>query len=186
RPSRHSGKPVRSATSVTGMPSPSMSVADPPVETIATPASCSPRTRSSRPVLTKTEMSARRTGRRSWVGPGLLTETAMVMAPIAAGVVLVAGCTQAGDAVPCDSPVVVHLRQSSPPMLPAGQRAPVPPQPADEVDEQLALLHLDPLVQRLLGVAVEDLDRALGEDRAGVDSCVDEVRRRPGDLHPMG
>ena len=43
RPSRHSGKPVSSSTLVTGMPSPSISAAEPPVDTSATPASCRPR-----------------------------------------------------------------------------------------------------------------------------------------------
>ena len=51
RPSRHSGKPVSSSTLVTGRPRSAISFADPPVETSSTPASCRPRTRSSRPAL---------------------------------------------------------------------------------------------------------------------------------------
>ena len=41
---------------------------------------------------------------------------------------------------------------------------------------------LDALVQRRLGVAVEDRDRFLGEDRAAVDVLGDEMHGRAGDL----
>ena len=51
RPSRHSGNPVSSSTLVTGTPVPAMTAAVLPVETISTPASCSPRASSSSPVL---------------------------------------------------------------------------------------------------------------------------------------
>ena len=51
RPSRHSWKPVTSETSVTGTPAAAMRETVEPVETMATPASFSPRARSSRPVL---------------------------------------------------------------------------------------------------------------------------------------
>ena len=51
RPPRISGKPVTSSTAVTGMPSSRMRAAVEPVDTISTPASCSPRASSSSPVL---------------------------------------------------------------------------------------------------------------------------------------
>ncbi len=51
RPSRHSGKPVSSSTLVTGTPAAAMRPAVEPVDTIATPASCSAGASSSRPVL---------------------------------------------------------------------------------------------------------------------------------------
>ena len=51
RPSRHSGKPVSSSTGVTGTPASAIRAAVDPVETRATPASCSARASSSRPVL---------------------------------------------------------------------------------------------------------------------------------------
>ena len=51
RPSRHSGKPVRSSTGVTGTPAAAILAAVLPVETISTPAACSPDASSSRPVL---------------------------------------------------------------------------------------------------------------------------------------
>ena len=64
RPSRHSWKPVTSATSVTGTPAAWMVFAVEPVETMSTPASCSPRASSSRPVLSYTEIRARLSGTR--------------------------------------------------------------------------------------------------------------------------
>ena len=51
RPSRHSGKPVSSSTAVTGTPASAIRAAVDPVETISTPAACSPRASSSSPVL---------------------------------------------------------------------------------------------------------------------------------------
>ncbi len=51
RPSRHSGKPVSSSTGVTGTPAAAILAAVLPVETISTPAACSPDARSSSPVL---------------------------------------------------------------------------------------------------------------------------------------
>ena len=51
RPSRHSGKPVSSSTLVTGTPAAAIRAAVLPVETISTPAACSPEARSSSPVL---------------------------------------------------------------------------------------------------------------------------------------
>ena len=51
RPSRHSLNPVTSDTSVTGTPAPAIRFAVDPVETICTPAACSPVANSSRPVL---------------------------------------------------------------------------------------------------------------------------------------
>ena len=51
RPSRHSGKPVSCSTGVTGTPAAAILAAVLPVETISTPAACSPDARSSSPVL---------------------------------------------------------------------------------------------------------------------------------------
>ena len=44
---------------------------------------------------------------------------------------------------------------------------------------------LDALVQRRLVVAVEDVDRSLRDDRAGVDPGVDQEQRRAGHLHAV-
>ena len=64
RPSRHSGNPVTSSTRVTGTPASAIRRAVDPVETISTPAACSPVARSSRPALSNTLTRARRIGRR--------------------------------------------------------------------------------------------------------------------------
>jgi len=55
---------VISSTGVTGSPAVAMTRAVLPVETISTSAACRSRARSSRPVLSYTEMSARRISRR--------------------------------------------------------------------------------------------------------------------------
>src|SRR6185503_17688348 len=65
RPSIISGKPVRSEMSRTSAPAVRNVAAVPPVETISTPCLASPAARSSRPVLSESEISARRTGTRS-------------------------------------------------------------------------------------------------------------------------
>ena len=57
-------------------------------------------------------------------------------------------------------------------------------EPFDHVGIQAALHFLDAFVQGLLGVAVEDGDRLLGEDRPGVDVLGDEVHGRSRHLHP--
>src|SRR3990167_5680971 len=58
RPSSISGKPVCSATSVTGSPASASSFAVPPVDSSLTPSACRPRANSSTPVLSETEISA--------------------------------------------------------------------------------------------------------------------------------
>ena len=50
------------------------------------------------------------------------------------------------------------------------------------VDQHRPLGDLDPLVQRLDVVVVLDRHRRLGHDRAGVDAGVDDEQRRAGDL----
>src|SRR3954470_11939900 len=56
-----SGKPVKSSMPRTSSPAPSSSRAVPPVETISTPSSASPRAKSTSPRLSETDSSARRT-----------------------------------------------------------------------------------------------------------------------------
>ena len=69
RPSMISGKPVKSAIERTAMPASASAPAVPPVETISTPSSASPRAKSTRPVLSETDSSARRT----WTSPGAVS-----------------------------------------------------------------------------------------------------------------
>src|SRR6478609_3540347 len=57
---------------------------------------------------------------------------------------------------------------------------------ADRGGIEAALDLLDALVERVLGVAVEDGHGLLGEDRTGVDREAGDVDRRAGDLHPGG
>ena len=56
--------------------------------------------------------------------------------------------------------------------------------PFDHVGIQAALDLLDALVQGLFGVAVEDRDGLLGEDRPGVDVFGDEVDGAARHRHP--
>src|SRR5437763_5793870 len=64
RPSRNSLIPVTSATSVTGTPATARDCAEPPVEIMVTPCATSARANSTIPLLSLTEISARRIGRR--------------------------------------------------------------------------------------------------------------------------
>jgi hypothetical protein len=54
-----------------------------------------------------------------------------------------------------------------------------------DVDQQLPLGHLDPLVQGVHGVILGYRHRRLGQDDAGVDPGVDQEHRRPADLDPV-
>src|SRR5436305_3506304 len=58
RPSSISGKPVWSATSVTGRPASASSFAVPPVDSSFTPSACSARAKSTTPVLSETDSKA--------------------------------------------------------------------------------------------------------------------------------
>ena len=60
RPSMISGKPVKSSIARTSRPAPWSSRAVPPVETSSTPSSARPRAKSTTPVLSETDTSARR------------------------------------------------------------------------------------------------------------------------------
>ena len=61
RPPRISSWPVKTETSVTSRPASRIALAVPPVESSSTPSSVRPRAKSTTPVLSETEMSARRT-----------------------------------------------------------------------------------------------------------------------------
>src|SRR4051794_27285876 len=61
RPSRISGEPVYSSIARVSMPDAARNLAVPPVETISTPISASPRAKSTTPRLSDTVMSARAT-----------------------------------------------------------------------------------------------------------------------------
>src|SRR5436853_3162969 len=61
RPSRISGKPVYSSIARVSIPAVARNLAVPPVETISTPSSASPRAKSTTPRLSDTVISARAT-----------------------------------------------------------------------------------------------------------------------------
>ena len=69
RPSSISGNPVTSATSRTARPAAASARAVPPVDRSSTPSSARPRARSTSPVLSETERSARRTRAHDSPGP---------------------------------------------------------------------------------------------------------------------
>src|SRR5690625_3591249 len=56
---------------------------------------------------------------------------------------------------------------------------------ADDFDEEAALNNLDALVEGFLRVAVFHPDYALGNNRAGVNSPVDQVHGHARDLHTV-
>ena len=66
RPPSISGTSVSASTGVTERPSSEMYAAVPPLATSSTPSSARPVANRSRPVLSKTEMSARRTAIKGW------------------------------------------------------------------------------------------------------------------------
>ncbi len=68
-----SGKPVSSETSRTAMPASAIAFAVPPVETSSMPKAVSARAKSTRPVLSETDSSARRIDTRS--GAGMFLDT---------------------------------------------------------------------------------------------------------------
>src|SRR5271166_516602 len=63
RPSRNSATPVTSATSVTATPAAARVRAEPPVETMVTPRAANAPANATIPLLSLTEISARRIGR---------------------------------------------------------------------------------------------------------------------------
>src|SRR3954469_11229490 len=68
---------------------------------------------------------------------------------------------------------------------PAVDREALPRDPADRVDQHRPLLGLDPLVQRLDALTVDDRDGRLSHDRPGVDAVVDDEERAAGHLHAV-
>src|SRR5262249_41230241 len=153
RPSRHSGNPVSSSTAVTGTPAAAIRAAVEPVETIATPAACSPRASSSSPVLSYTDTNARPTRLRS-----LITALPPSTRP---------GRCGRARALPGSARALSAERHR-----PLVHRPPGAHHPADHLDEQGALGDLDPLVQGRLVVARLHPDRLLGDHRAGVGAGV--------------
>ena len=81
RPSRISGKPVCSDTSFTGTPASRSALAEPPVDRISTPLAASACANGTRPVLSETEISARRMGTMSVMRGGIALQPQQVQRP---------------------------------------------------------------------------------------------------------
>src|SRR4051812_14032527 len=159
RPSRISGKPVYSSIARMSMPWSRSSRAVPPVETISTPRSASPRAKSTRPRLSETVSSARRT----CTSPGWET-AALPPLVVAMGFLLEENAPSASGIEPHTSP-----RER-----------------ADGLGQEAVLDLMDPFfnggdVARI----ASELEGLLQDDRARVDALVDEVDRDPRDPHPV-
>src|SRR5579875_3586183 len=193
-----SGKPVSSDTSRTGTDAAASSRAVPPVEMISTPSSTSPRAKSTIPVLSDTDSSARST---------------RTSRPVSAGVDRVC------DSIARDS---TARPRRPPPPRPPPPRAPPPPPPRPRLRRRPpgpatgarpdhhppGVLRIDPhraggdqphrLDQQLvlerpqaghhlrLAAGVGQLERPLQDHRSGVDALIDEVHGDPEHLHPVG
>src|SRR5262249_1229204 len=147
RPSRISSWPVKSATSATSRPASRSASAVPPVERISTPSAARALAKSTTPVLSETEISARRT----------------LVAPSSAG----SGRGAAGASLLLidDDHAAVGVVD---PNQAAGDHA-------DRPRVQLVLDRVDGLLERRAVAAGGDRHGALEDRRAGVDALVDEM-----------
>src|SRR5699024_1379914 len=204
RPSRHSGNSVTSSTAVTGTPASAITEAVDPVETICTPAACRAWASSGRPVLSKTEIRARRTGMRSLIqcssGGGNDDGGAVRCSCRGTQAFGAGGEDRQAASRWCSTWCASHgLRASVYRVRGSGRHvvggsdmhAPAlhPPaftrQAAGVVHQLGPFGLLDPLGEGLLGVLIEHRDGALGDDRAGVHPLVDHEEGGAGDLHPV-
>src|SRR3954469_7163788 len=133
------------------------SLAVPPVETISIPSSARPRAKSTIPVLSETDSSAR------WIrtSPGCVTA---------------AGPSSGGTIASDDDAARVGGVERH---RTAGDQP-------DRLGEQLVLDRLQRRVDGVRVGRVRQLDRALEDDRPAVDPLVDEVDRHAEDLDAIG
>src|SRR5512133_3007591 len=148
------------------MPASRRAAAVPPVETISTSSAARPRAKSTTPVLSETESSARRTRTSSPAG--------------AAPSVPADGTT--GSAirrllrlVDAHETRILGIRADG-----AGRDQ------ADRLGQQLMLDLVNRALQLRAVARVWHLDCALQDDRARVDALVDEVDSHARDPHPLG
>src|SRR4051812_44051222 len=159
RPSRISGKPVYSSIARMSIPWSRSSRAVPPVETISTPSSARPRAKSTRPRLSDTVSSARRT----WTSPGRIT-AALPPLVVAISFLLEEHAPSAGG-IELHAPAREH---------------------AHGLRQEAVLDLVDPFLNGGdVGRIAMEGEGLLGDDRARVDALVDEVDRDPGDLNPV-
>src|SRR3954451_14558500 len=156
RPPRISSWPVNSETSVTSRPASRSAVAVPPVERTSTPSAASPFAKSATPVLSETEISARRT----------------FTCPLPRLSCWVSG---AGSVIDRDRPRVAGVDPN-----------PALRDHADRLGIQLVLDRVDRRLQLLAADPGGHQDLALGDHRTGVDPLVDEVDGDAGGLDAGG
>src|SRR5436309_3854235 len=157
RPSRISGNPVYSSIARMSMPWSRSSRAVPPVDTISTPSSASPRAKSTSPRLSDTVNSARRT----CTSPGL---TAAMLPPSVVA--------------------IVSLLEEN---VPAAGRIELDPPAGEQPHGLRQEPVLDLVDQILDGGDVTRIgtfqsERLLEDDWPGVDALVDEMDGHAGDL----
>src|SRR3954452_24425590 len=145
RPPRISSWPVNSETSVTSSPASRSGVAVPPVERISTPSAASPLAKSATPVLSETDISARRT--RTWPSARLSVWVSVAGSVIDRDLARVAGV----DPNPA-------LRDH-----------------ADRLRVELVLDGVDGGLQHSAFAADRHRPPPLQDHRAGIDPLVDEV-----------
>src|SRR5436190_1429378 len=163
RPSRISGKPVYSSIARMSMPWSRSSRAVPPVDTISTPSSASPRAKSTSPRLSDTVRSARRT------------------------------CTSPGRTIAALPPSVVAIRPLDLPLdedLPpaGGVELHLPArEQAYRLRQQAMLDLMDAFLDGgdVTRVCRFEREGLLQDDRPAVDALVDEVDGDPEHLHPV-
>src|SRR3954453_1154328 len=154
RPPRISSWPVNSETSVTSSPAPRSAAAVPPVERISTPSPASPRAKSATPVLSETEIRARRT-------------------PIAPSLTVSFRVSAGASLIDDDRARVVRLDPN-----------PARRDHADRLGEELVLGGVDRLLKRRPVPARGHRDLALQDHRPRVDPLVNEVDADAGYLDP--
>src|SRR3989440_8957390 len=159
RPSRISGKPVYSSIARMSIPASASSRAVPPVETISTPSSASPRAKSTRPRLSETVRSARRIR----TAPGWVTS----------------------GAVPSVVPIVLldHDVSGVPGIDPHPSACNQPHRPRQQT--VLDLVDVCPHGGDVTRIR-DGIEGLLQDDRPAVDPLVDEVDRDPHQPHPVG
>src|SRR5829696_4317715 len=157
RPPMISGKPVKSSIGRTSRPASFSAVAVPPVETSSTPSAASPRAKSTIPVLSETDSTARAIR----TSPGCVTPS-----------------------LPSRPDDTSRRHQDAPRMVRV-QPNRVARDQGDRLAQQVVLDGAQRLAH-LGGLRRErELDRALEDDRARVDALVDEVHRHAEDLHAV-
>src|SRR5437764_9972782 len=165
-----SGNPVSSEIERTGRPASASAVAVPPVEMISTPRSRRPRANSTIPVLSETDRSARamRTS-----GPRA-TRTSSPASSVSVNRSMPDSIARPTLPLDHDAPRVVRVDSHR-----ARRNQP------HGLGQELVLDGLEPPPHFLDVAGVREFHGALEDDRAGIDSLIDEVNRDAEYLHAV-